>query len=278
MDMLTTTPLLMLKRTLLLLLAGLLVNAAGAQPLEIHSKHFLKGYPLGTPASNDLIIRDLYAMSSNDRTKFADWVAYRLTPATVSGSADERHWEADPWLSEDETLEPEDYRGAYAALDTHRGHQAPLAALDGTGRAYQTNYLSNITPQKGALNSGTWRVMESRIRDLLEDEAFREVYVMTGPLYEREMPSLPEADEEHRVPSGYWKIVAVYAEGNLRSAAFIMDQHTPYSSPLMDHLVTVDEVEERSGLDFFWILGENRQNRLERRTNRSWAASWFSGE
>ena len=49
-------------------------------PPEIRCKHFIYGYPLGTPESNDLLIRDSYAMSTNDETKFADWVCYRLTP------------------------------------------------------------------------------------------------------------------------------------------------------------------------------------------------------
>ncbi len=39
---------------------------------EIHCKHFFFGYPDGAPASSDLIIRDVYALSSNDGTKFAD--------------------------------------------------------------------------------------------------------------------------------------------------------------------------------------------------------------
>ena len=47
---------------------------------EIHSKHFFFGYPYGAPATNDMIIRSIYALSSNDETKFADWVSYQLDP------------------------------------------------------------------------------------------------------------------------------------------------------------------------------------------------------
>jgi len=32
---------------------------------EVHCKHFFYGYPTGTPTTNDLIIRDIYALSSN---------------------------------------------------------------------------------------------------------------------------------------------------------------------------------------------------------------------
>ena len=46
-----------------------------AQVPQIQSKHFLFGYPTGTDPTNDLIIRDLYALRSNDQTKFAVRVA-----------------------------------------------------------------------------------------------------------------------------------------------------------------------------------------------------------
>jgi len=52
--------------------------SSNAPPIEIHSKHWIHGYPLGTPSTNDLIIRDIYALSSNDTTKFSDWVASNL--------------------------------------------------------------------------------------------------------------------------------------------------------------------------------------------------------
>ena len=52
--------------TVLLCTLGLCLKDAITQPAvhppEIHCKHFVYGYPLGAPASNDLIIRDLYAL------------------------------------------------------------------------------------------------------------------------------------------------------------------------------------------------------------------------
>jgi len=82
---------------------------------EIYCKHFFYGDPYGTPTTNDLILRDIYALSNNDSTKFAYWVAYRLTMHEVDGELTiDRVWKADPWLDEDETLEPkpDDYKRA----------------------------------------------------------------------------------------------------------------------------------------------------------------------
>ena len=72
----------------ILWLVSLLSGPAIAQDNvgNFHSKHFLFGAPTGAPATNDLIIRDSYALSNNRETKFADWVAYRLTPQEVSGT------------------------------------------------------------------------------------------------------------------------------------------------------------------------------------------------
>jgi len=109
-----------------LVAAVMLANSTGAlaQPgfvsPEIHCEHFLHGMPLGAPATSDLIFRDLYALSSNDDTKFADWVCYHLTPREMSDTVPPRGaWYADPFLDPDETLEPndpsDDYTGASKA-------------------------------------------------------------------------------------------------------------------------------------------------------------------
>ncbi len=69
---------------------------AEPEPQENHRKHFIYGLPTGTPSTNDLIIRDIYALSSNDETKFADWVAYRLDKDTVTGDVKtKRNWKSD---------------------------------------------------------------------------------------------------------------------------------------------------------------------------------------
>ncbi len=98
---------------------------------ELHHPLCLFGCPSETPLTNDLIIREIYVLSSNDTTKFADWVAYKITRETI-GPGRARTWKADPMLADSETLEPADYKQAHALLDTDRGHQVPLASFSGT--------------------------------------------------------------------------------------------------------------------------------------------------
>lgn len=235
---------------------------------ELHSKHFLFSPPEGAPAWSDLIFRDLYVISSNDSTKFADWVAYRLTAAEVVGTLDlERDWRSDPWLDADETLEAgsgssDDYRGAHAAADYDRGHLAPLASFKGSPHASQVNYYSNIVPQKGPFNQGPWQRIEQAERDLVCGGQV--LWVMTGTLYDgAAQPDLPNAGEKHTVPTGFWKIIARMDGGDPWAAAFIFEQSTPRDAEVTDHLVSINEVESRSGLDFFGRLSNSTENALE---------------
>ena len=154
---------------------SILTKPAAAQ--EIHATLCLHGCPSGSPATNDIVIRDIYILSSNDTIKFADWVAYRITKSTIGKTA-KRCWKPDPWLADNETLEPKDYQGAFDALKTDRGHQAPLASFTSTPNWEVTNYLSNITPQKSALNQGVWVKLEKAVRTLAKKPVTDAVYVM----------------------------------------------------------------------------------------------------
>jgi endonuclease G len=225
---------------------GLALSAASAQ--EVHIVHCLKGCPTGAPATNDLVVRELFALSSNDDRKFADWVAYRVTKQTIGTSASlDRDWKPDPALDDNETLEKNDYTGASAAHDYQRGHQAPLASLAGSVFWRTTNFLSNITPQKADLNAGAWGKLEEAVRHAAYHR--RTLYVITGPLYDgTAMPDLPGTTEPHTVPTGYWKIISTKSG---RMTAFTFEQNTPRDANYCDHRQTLANVESRSGLNLF---------------------------
>lgn len=225
---------------------------------ELHTFHCLFGCPMGAPATNDTIVREIYTLSSNDLTKVADWVAYRVTPTSI-GSSGERAWQADPWLSPDETLSPSVYDGAHDALRIDRGHQAPLAAFSGTPFAAETNILSNITPQSSALNQGPWNALEEQER-LLAQRLNTAVYVTTGPLFERLMAPLPAGPDLERVPSGYWKVIAL-ADG--RMSAFIFDQATGRRTNYCDGRTTLRQVILRSRLVLFPMQGATKLTSLD---------------
>ena len=259
-------------------------GAGRAQPVgpppvpEVHTEHVLYGVPTGTPVTNDLVVRDAYALSSNDATRFADWVAFRLTAQEVVGTLPlARNWRADGWLDDDERLEAADYDRAFAVHRYQRGHLAPLGSFRGTLAAGDLNVLSNVAPQRQALNEGPWQRLEAAERALVLRRAAlprAPVWVIVGTLYERPMPPLPEADEPHAVPSGFWRVVAIEdGPGRVVVAAFVFDQATPRGADPLDAVVSVDEVEERSGLDLFPLLPADVEAAVEGGADRAGAAA-----
>ena len=60
-----------------LTVAAFLTIPDGAQ--GAHADLCMYDCPNGSPVTNDIIIRDIYILSSNDSTKFADWIAYHIT-------------------------------------------------------------------------------------------------------------------------------------------------------------------------------------------------------
>ena len=230
------------------LLTVMFVSSFVARAGETHIVHCLAGCPTGAPSTNDLVVREIFTLSSNDTTKLADWVAYRVTRTTI-GVSDSlgRSWKADPFLADNETLEKGDYAKAHSKYGYDKGHQAPLASFAGTVFWRVTNYLSNITPQKEGLNRGPWKHLESAVRHAAYH--LRQLYVVTGPLYDGpEMRGLPEADEHHIVPTGYWKVIAT--KGG-RITAFIFDQETPRDTAYCDGRAPLSHIEARADLDLF---------------------------
>lgn len=157
-----------------------------------------------------------------------------------------------------------DYNGAYVALRLDKGHQANLASMGGITEWQALNYLSNITPQKEDLNGGAWAKLENQERRLGKTPSIDAVYVMTGPLYERSIGSLPGTNKVHTIPSGYWKDIflgSTPADGMF--AAFIMEQSTPRVANFCDYQVTVAEIEKRSGLTLWSDLPDDVQEKLK---------------
>ena len=147
------------------------------------------------PGGNDLVFNHLYPLSNHNQTKFADWVVYEVD-ITNFGVSPGRDWSTAPLIHPDKTLEEDDHKGASSsAMQADRGHQSLLVTFASSKYWYELNYLSNITPQNKDLNQGPWKSLEYAERAAL---SFRNnLFVITGPLYLKDMPIMPNADEPH---------------------------------------------------------------------------------
>jgi endonuclease G len=237
----------------------------GSAKLQLAEPSVVDNCSVGCPSGGSEVTlnRQAYTLNNNGSTKFANWVAYKITKETPA-SGRPRNWKTDPDVPSGETLNPVDYNGASVALKIDRGHQANLASMGGVSDWQTLNYLTNITPQKADLNQGAWARLEDQERNLSKAPDVEAVYVATGPLYEKNIGSLPGTNKVHTIPSGYWKVIFTGSTpANGLYAAFIMEQSTPRSASFCDFQVTVEEIEERSGLTLWSGLSQDVQADLK---------------
>lgn len=214
--------------------------------------------------NNDIVNNDIYVLSSNRTTKFADWVAYIIEAKNINNEiiddSEKRDWKIDPSLCERYTLNPDDYINA-KSLNYDRGHQAPLGTFVKSAMSEKTNYLSNITPQKSNLNQGAWNNLENAERKLIKEHGYKYVYVVTGPYYDKNelMPKLPNSHLEHLVPNGYWKAILVENnEKKIGVVTFKLWQYENKQEPYCNHITDLASIKAITNIEVFPNL--NKEN------------------
>lgn len=210
-----------------------------------------------------------YSFGWSQKDLVALWMAYPLcsmyTNKTVSRTD---AWAYDPILGPEYSPAPfGGYGGSYA-----RGHQVPSAdRLCSYNANVQTFYGSNMTPQLNAHNEGIWQTLESKVRTLANTSDT--TYVVTGCVVDGSTTFTQDSDgKKMTVPVGYYKVLLRYSKSSTIStwaAMAFYTEHKSYSgsTSLRSLAMSVDELEEMLGMDFFVNLpeklGEERAAALE---------------
>ncbi len=194
----------------------------------------------------------------------AIWVAYPLCKLYTNKKVGRTNaWNLDPLLKPPyQSSAPfAGYGGSY-----DRGHQLPSAdRLCSREANEQTFYGTNMTPQLGALNQQAWATLETRIRDIANSSDT--TYVVTGCIV---MPKNGTSSDSYgmplTIPSAYFKAVLRYSKYSTTNqweglGYYVKHQAASYISE--DWIVTIDELEEITGLDFFVNLPDTIETQVE---------------
>ena len=209
-----------------------------------------------------------------DKSKFhSRWVAFRFdgnTRAQSVGRSDEPFMD-DPSLSS--TLHI-GYKGFGPGYD--RGHLCASAdrLYDRTANE-QTFYMSNMSPQLSSFNQGYWVTLESQVQKLGRSKTFSDtLYVVKGgTIKEGQIKSYITRKNGNKVavPKYYYMALLKVKNGVYHSIAFWME-HKEYGysyknkaplSEIMSHAVSVNELEQLTGIDFFPNLPDATEEKVE---------------
>ena len=192
----------------------------------------------------------------NAKTHNPDWVAYRLTKKKIEnpqvGRCDD--FRPDPQIPE--TAQLEDYRRS----GYDRGHMAPAGSMKGSAKEMSESFLlTNMCPQNNRMNSGAWNRIEEWVRRQARNEG--SLYVITGPIYDSENDPIAIGKTQVRVPDFFFKIVLDETPPR-KMIAFIAANKDSKNRPYQ-FVVSVDDVEEATGFDFFSSIDTEEQEKLE---------------
>jgi DNA/RNA endonuclease G (NUC1) len=185
------------------------------------------------------------------------WVAYRVfdVPDLAHGKRPSRFRTDQRTRS---LVRHDDY--THSGYD--RGHMAPnfaIATRYGDAAQEETFLMSNIIPQTPHVNRHLWKDLEMSVAKRY-GRCFGEVWVVTGPVFE---PPFEKLKSGVSIPSAYYKIIADEHDGYLRVMAFLVEKDCPPYTRIKTRLVSVDRIEELTGLDFFPKLSDAAQTELE---------------
>lgn len=233
---------------------------------------FEKAVDFTLPAflSTDEIIRhDGYTLRYREQYEQADWVSYPLLENEILGDADRKNeqFQPDPKVENGSAISSDYTRSGY-----DRGHLAPAGDFKFSQEMMrQTFYMSNISPQSPEFNRGIWRELEEQVRTwALRD---RGLYVVTGPVLR---PGLPTIGKRNKiaVPEYYYKVILYCNNPEIRMIAFLLKNEGSERS-LKQFVVTVDEVERRTGIDFFPKIPDKLEQELESTRPAKMIENWF---
>ena len=222
---------------------------------------FPKPYPNATEG-RQIVEHTAFTLSYYEKHEQAEWVSYTLTDKDLRGSADREHES----FSADEAIErgsasPQDYLGT----GYDRGHLAPAADMKRSEKAMQESFLmSNMSPQKPKCNRGIWRIIEEQVRDWAKQEKY--LFVSTGPVLQDGLKKIGRTTKIS-VPAYYYKIILKVSEDeDPKAIAFLVKNDGSDEDP-KTFVVSIDEVEERTGIDFYPLLPDAIEKKLEAANN-----------
>jgi endonuclease G len=184
------------------------------------------------------------------------WVAYELTKSETKNKFKRTNkFLQDPKISS-KTANNKDY--SKSGYD--RGHLAPASDMGWSKQTMaESFYYSNISPQRPGFNRGIWKKLETQVRAWAKE--YKAIYVATGPILNNHSKAIGK--NKVSVPAAFYKVILLVDDnGESKAIGFVM-KNARSKSLVKSFATSVDEVEQQTGLDFFYHLPNYLEEKVE---------------
>lgn len=212
--------------------------------------------------SVQILKRTGYTCSYNQDTRNANWVAWHLTKEHTSGE-----WEKNgiPYLEDNDVIGVRQENSDWESLNLSKegidhGHICPAADNKWSKEAMVQSYLlTNMSPQNSELNRGIWETLESRCRGWAKH--YGDLYIVAGPIfYTNNYKTF--GTNKVGIPDAFYKVI--YRNNRTHEGiGFIFPNIEPSKQRIEEYAYTIDEVENITGIDFFFNLHDTIESQIE---------------
>ena len=217
-----------------------------------------------------------------DKSTYASlWTAYPLYADTIGGSRNET-WDSNPNLEVSEQINIWDgsYGVSYESTIYSRGHLMPDGdRSNNADMQKQTYYATNLVPQvQDGFNGGIWSSLEGAVREATRSSDT--LYVVTGVAFRKAGGSenityiKPQHDSKQcPVPNYFYKVLLKVKRNSSKAVisastvGFWFENKIYSGNSYSNYAVSVDQIGQWTGFDFFVNLPDSGEKTAETNTN-----------
>ena len=188
-----------------------------------------------------------FVLEFDTLNRSAKWVCYALCKDNLGDGVERSgNFRMERRLG-DRSPRDSDYRNS----GYDRGHLAPAADMSYSAASmYDSFFLTNASPQIPGFNRGIWKSLEEKVREIAMEKD--SIWVVTGPVLQPGLPKLGTSGLS--IPEIYFKVLYKPSPVDPQGIAFLLRNETSVGE-LHHFAVSIDSVEQLSGIDFFpWFM------------------------
>lgn len=198
------------------------------------------------------------------------WTCYQLYRSNLQQNTSrwyanegETQYPQDPDLPSQYRLDQDYFYGS----GYDHGHICPSAdRLKSITSNKQTFYLTNMQPMVEGFNAKVWANMEAAVRNFAKKNNYGicdTLYVCKGGTIDSESNIITRIAGKLIVPKYYFMALLAVKNGTYHAAGLWIEHKASNDENLAKYAVTIDELEEKTGIDFFCNLPDDKEKTVE---------------
>ena len=233
-------------------------------PTFLFSQEFVDFLPTN---NGELVRHAYYSLSYSEQNEQAEWVFYEIKKERILGLVSR----TDNFRSDEKISTNSATLSDYRTSGYDRGHLVPAGDMSfSTTAMSESFYMSNMSPQEPSFNKGIWKELESLVRNWGVNSS---LYVVTGPILDDCSTTI--GTNNVCIPQYYYKVIYDPLEQKMISFILPNDKGT---KNLNEYVYTTDYLERITNIDFFPVLENNLENKLESEIHKEFWTGMLSSK